>query len=265
MTEQTNPRQELSLRTVDQLRLNEAEEPERYFIAKYQRGYRWSTLQVTQLLSDILEFSERHPGQDEFYCLQPLVLKTSHEGGYEVVDGQQRLTTLLLILRYFNEQLVEKRRIPLFKIEYETRPGLLAFLDDPSENKAELNADFFHLYHATVEIEKWFDKHENKLEDVKSKLRNQTKVIWFQLTDNDNAVEAFTRLNVGKIPLTNDELIRALFLKRENRDQSEDEDLQRQIASEWIKSRKLFSRTIFGISSRIRLVGIKTEFDSFLS
>ena len=40
------------------------------------------------------------------------------------------------------------------------------------------------------------------------------KVIWFQLADNDNPVDAFTRRDVGKIPLTNHELVRALFLKR---------------------------------------------------
>lgn len=233
MTEQTMEKQKLSLLTVDQLRLNEAEEPQRYVIEKYQRGYRWSKLQVRQLLNDILEFSEKHPGPDEFYCLQPLVLRKSAEGGFEVVDGQQRLTTILLILRYLNEQVIEKRRFPVYTIEYRTRPDLLEFLDDPTEEKAEANADYFHLFQAKNVVEEWFDQNEAKLEDVKSKLRNQTKVIWFQLTDNDNPVEAFTRLNVGKIPLTNDELIRALFLKRDGDDQSEAEDLQRQIANEW--------------------------------
>ena len=235
-----NPRattqQDLSLRPVDKLRLNENGESQPYYIANYQRGYRWSPLQVTQLLGDIFEFTERkNPQPDQFYCLQPLVLKVATNGGYEVVDGQQRLTTLLLILRYFNERLTEKYRQRLYTIEYETRPDLLDFLDDPTEEKAEVNADFFHLFQAIKAIEDWFSEKESKVDDIKSALLNRTKVIWFQLADNDNPVEAFTRLNVGKIPLTNDELIRALFLRRESTDQPEAEDLQRQIATEWDK------------------------------
>ena len=234
MNPQATTQQDLSLRPVDELRLNENGESQSYYIANYQRGYRWSPLQVTQLLGDIFEFTERkNPQPDQFYCLQPLVLKVATNGGYEVVDGQQRLTTLLLILRYFNERLTEKYRQRLYTIEYETRPDLLDFLDDPTEEKAEVNADFFHLFQAIKAIEDWFSEKESKVDDIKSALLNRTKVIWFQLADNDNSVEAFTRLNVGKIPLTNDELIRALFLRRESTDQTEAEDLQRQIATEW--------------------------------
>ena len=226
--------QQLTLQTVDDLRLNDDGDPQSFFIANYQRGYRWSPLQVTQLLDDILEFADRRdPQPDEFYCLQPLVLKVSDRGDYEVVDGQQRLTTLLLILRHFNERLTEKYRLPLYMINYETRPDLTDFLNDPTRQKAESNADFFHLYQAVEAIEEWFGDKENRVDDIKSALLNRTKVIWFQLADSDNPVEAFTRLNVGKIPLTNDELIRALFLKRESADETEADDLQRQIANEW--------------------------------
>lgn len=234
MNEQPIFGNELSLRTVDKLRLDDEGYPQSYFIASYQRGYRWSPLQVTQLLDDILEFTERrNPQPDEFYCLQPIVLTVADNGAYEVVDGQQRITTLLLILRHFNERLTEKYRLPLFTIDYETRPDLLEFLEDPTEEKANSNADFFHFLQALRAIEDWFDNYENKVDDIKAALLNKTKVIWFQLSDSDSPVDAFTRLNVGKIPLTNDELIRALFLKRESVDQTEAEDLQRQIANEW--------------------------------
>jgi hypothetical protein len=238
--------QELSLRTVDDLRLTPTGDPQRYFIANYQRGYRWSPLQVTQLLDDILEFTERPNQQpDEFYCLQPLVLTIADNGDYEVVDGQQRLTTILLILRHFNERLTEKYRLPLYLIEYETRPDLLDFLDAPTEEKADDNADFFHLFQAANAVEDWFIGKENKVDDIKSALLNRTKVIWFQLAESDNAVEAFTRLNVGKIPLTNDELIRALFLRRESAEQAEAEDLQRQIANEWDQYEKALQSNDF--------------------
>jgi hypothetical protein len=226
--------QEISLKTINDLRLDANGEPQRFFIAAYQRGYRWSPLQVTQLLDDIREFTKRrNPQPEEFYCLQPLVLKALKEGGYEVVDGQQRLTTLLLVLRHFNERLAEKYQQQLYALAYETRPNLTDFLKKPSKPLAESNVDFFHLGQAIEVIEQWFTENESEVEEIKSALLNKTKVIWFQLADGDNPVDAFTRLNVGKIPLTNDELIRALFLRRSNADESEAQALQLQIAYEW--------------------------------
>ena len=238
--------QEISLKTVNDLRVDANGEPQRFFVAAYQRGYRWSPLQVTQLLDDIREFTKRkNPQPEEFYCLQPLVLKAFKEGGYEVVDGQQRLTTLLLVLRHFNERLAEKYQQKLYALAYETRQNLMDFLKNPSTSLAESNVDFFHLGQAIVVIEQWFTEKESEVEEIKSALLNKTKVIWFQLAEGDNPVDAFTRLNVGKIPLTNDELIRALFLRRSNADESEAQALQIQIAYEWDQLEKALQSPAF--------------------
>jgi hypothetical protein len=238
--------QEISLKTINDLRLDANGDPQRFFIAAYQRGYRWSPLQVTQLLDDIREFTKRrNPQPEEFYCLQPLVLKAIKEGGYEVVDGQQRLTTLLLILRHFNERLAVKYQQQLYALAYETRQNLMDFLKNPSGSLAESNVDFFHLGQAIEVIEQWFTEKESEVEEIKSALLNKTKVIWFQLAEGDNPVDAFTRLNVGKIPLTNDELIRALFLRRSNADESEAQALQLQIAYEWDQLEKALQSPAF--------------------
>jgi hypothetical protein len=225
----------ITLKTVADLRTDpESNSPRRFYISAYQRGYRWSTLQVTQLLEDIREFTQRrNPQPDEFYCLQPLVIKVRPNGDLEVVDGQQRLTTLLLILRHFNERLAERFRQPLFSLAYETRPSLDTFLGAPSQEAANENVDFFHLCQAIQAIEAWFARRESEVETIKANLLNNTKVIWFKLAESDNPVDAFTRLNVGKIPLTNDELIRALFLRRAGPDEKEAESAQLRIAHEW--------------------------------
>src|SRR5438874_8992254 len=113
--------QHISLKTVYELRVNDSDEPICYRIPAYQRGYRWTPTQVTQLLDDIREFTQReNPQPEEFYCLQPLVLRPTGDGAYEVVDGQQRLTTLLLTLRYFNERLSAEYRDKIYTLEYET-------------------------------------------------------------------------------------------------------------------------------------------------
>ena len=238
--------QEISLKSINDLRLDNNNEPQRFFIAAYQRGYRWSPLQVSQLLDDIWEFTKRRdPQPEEFYCLQPLVLKSIQEGGYEVVDGQQRLTTLLLILRHFNERLAEKYQQKLYTLDYETRQNLLEFLDSPSKQLEESNVDFFYLGQAIEVIAQWFSERESDVEEIKTALLNKTKVIWFLLAEVDNPVEAFTRLNIGKISLTNDELIRALFLRRNNAEENEAQALQLQIAYEWDQLEKALQSDAF--------------------
>lgn len=224
--------QHIGLRAVHELRTDEAGQPIRYFIPAYQRGYRWNATQVTQLLDDVHEFTRRkNPQPEEFYCLQPLVLLPRQDGSYEVVDGQQRLTTSLLVLRHFNERAAKKYQQPVFTLEYATRPDLLGFLEDPSEGRAEKNIDFFHIAQAMKVIEVWFGERESEVEAIKDTFLNRVKVIWFELAAGENPVAAFTRLNVGKIPLTNAELIRALFLRSAPGEAAEARRLR--IAYEW--------------------------------
>jgi hypothetical protein len=68
-----------------------------YHVPLYQRGYAWSgDEEVKQLLEDLeLAFAER---PSEFYLLGQAIFCKSEDGSWEVVDGQQRLTTLFLFL-----------------------------------------------------------------------------------------------------------------------------------------------------------------------
>lgn len=224
--------QSIDLKSVYELRVDASDQPIRYRIPHYQRGFRWESRQVEQLLEDIHEFTRReNPQPKDFYCLQPLVLRPTEDGAYEVVDGQQRLTTLLLILRHFNVRLAEKYRQKLYALEYETRPSLSEFLENPTEDRAASNIDFFHIDQAIKTIEVWFEQRDAEVETMKAALQRQAKLIWYELDPAENAVAAFTRLNVGKIPLTNDELIRALFLRRAR--VTGTDSLELKIAYEW--------------------------------
>lgn len=234
----------ITLKSVSELRVDPSDQPIRYRIAAYQRGYRWSPQQVTQLLDDLWEFTQREdPRAEDFYCLQPLVLKPNDDGAYEVVDGQQRLTTLLLVLRHFNDRNTIKYRLKLYTLEYETRADLLSFLEDPSAERAAANIDYFHIARAVRIIEAWFAAREIDVEAIKTVFLKQAKVIWFLLSPGENAVEAFTRLNVGKIPLTNGELIRALFLGRAKGQATDEQRLR--IAYEWDLLEKGLQRNNF--------------------
>ena len=64
-------------------------------VEAYQRGYRWTADEVKRMLEDISEIPNDHK-----YCLQPIVVKKVNDYN-ELIDGQQRLTTLYLLMQKF--------------------------------------------------------------------------------------------------------------------------------------------------------------------
>ena len=194
-----------------------------FFIPAYQRGYRWSKRQVTELLDDIKEFQQQaeNSTKSAFYCLQPIVVK-KRNGSWELVDGQQRLTTIHIILTYLKDilTLLGKTR---YKLSYETREESAEFLQDINEHRGNENIDFFHIVEAKKAVEEWFKAQDGtyQIKFIQTLLNNDdtgknVKVIWYQIDETENVTEVFTRLNMGKIPLVNAELVKALFLKSSN-------------------------------------------------
>lgn len=81
----------------------------------------------------------------------------------------------------------------------------------------------------------WFKKEDLKYRILFLKLLtsykiNSIKVIWYEVDESDNSIEVFRRFNVGKIPLTNAELIKALFLKEND---NVDKSIRYSISKEW--------------------------------
>ncbi|MFV0521290.1 MAG: DUF262 domain-containing protein [Mangrovibacterium sp.] len=188
-----------------------------FFIPRYQRGYRWTEQQVTDLLKDIWDFIESDPTKEEWYCLQPIVVKMKNRQ-WEVIDGQQRLTTIFLVLKNLEESVESERKT--FELEYETRnteksnsKDFLNNVKQKTENEALDNIDYFHIYKAFETIKEWFKK-KAEIQFITPFLE-KTEVIWYE-TNEEDAVQIFTRINMGKIPLTNAELIKALFLNSSN-------------------------------------------------
>jgi hypothetical protein len=200
------------LRSIDEIR------GETFFVPAYQRGYRWTVRQVEELLNDVYQFTtDPNLRPDGFYCLQPVVV-ARHGNEWELVDGQQRLTTIHLILSYFNQRVVEEYRKPQFSLRYETRPESGEFLETREIARRKENIDFAHMTAAFEAIAAWFkaDKRASRVNDIESAFLHKVKVIWYEVGGEAKPMEVFRRLNVGKIPLTNAELVKALFLRARN-------------------------------------------------
>ncbi|MCI5140163.1 MAG: DUF262 domain-containing protein [Candidatus Electrothrix sp. ATG1] len=212
-----------------------------FFIPSYQRGYRWTEKEVTELLNDISTFTPREiEGNDKtWYCLQPIVVKKIHntdKDQYEVIDGQQRLTTIYLILYYLNQRSMEEYRERLFDLEYETRGSSGKFLKELKKNDVrEDNIDFYFISKSYRTICEWFNQDNFDINNFQSTFKFNTKIIWYESNESD-PIAIFTRINIGKIPLTNAELIKALFLNSSNFDKKNQEKIylkQLEISTEW--------------------------------
>ena len=204
-----------------------------FYVHRYQRGYRWTPRQVHELLDDVLSFIDRPSGS--FYCLQPVVV-VKNGTRWDVVDGQQRLTTLSLILTYFNSRMPEDEAWSIFTVDYETRPESREYLKKPVEADRNRYVDFFHIHCAYQAIRDWFVARPTRRGDIESALLNKVKVIWYQLEGGEDPVAMFMRLNVGKIPLTGAELVKGLFLRSGNFENDEFRIRhlkQTRIAREW--------------------------------
>ena len=202
-----------------------------FLIPSFQRGYRWGDKQVRDLLDDMLSFVRAKSSVS--YFLQPIVVRCPHPqtGAWEVLDGQQRLTTMLLVLKnlipYLSPKKAERVKDRLYDITYAARKNLDLDRLDPQND-----IDSYHLHNANKLIKKWmervsedygatFDKFAGALFDSDSDQKVQ--FIWYVVPASDEAIAAdaderveaikiFNRLNKGKIGLTSSELIKALFI-----------------------------------------------------
>ena len=192
----------------------------KFYIPAYQRGYRWERTQVKTLLNDLYQCMEAN-GQEKDYCLQPVVVQKKGELQYDLIDGQQRLTTIYILLRYaqqnFETDYAEQNFETEFSFEYETREKTQAFLENMDPQLAQTNIDFFHIYQAYTTIKDWLEETfpadtDSHLYKLCNYVKEKVKVIWYEVGAEADPIALFTRLNIGKIQLTNAELIRALFL-----------------------------------------------------
>lgn len=209
-----------------------------FFIPAYQRGYRWTERQVEDLLNDIDKFTPEeidNSTDKTWYCLQPVVVKgkevenkisfleglkeivnendqqeaivktkdliKEHEDfqEWEVIDGQQRLTTIFLILTYLssnqfaikfatrNDQFLNEVSSLLDKYKLEEDPNndektnkeISTHYNDFVLNHSTCdNIDNFHLFRAYLIIKKWFDSHHEEKEKFQKTFLKHVKVIF---------------------------------------------------------------------------------------
>ena len=101
--------------------------------------------------------------ENEFYCLQPIVVKKTDDG-WELIDGQQRLTTIYIILKvieelHLNKTIKDAFNKDIFYLDYQVRENFNNILNEKScnyESIKEKNIDFHYICSGYDTIKKWF-------------------------------------------------------------------------------------------------------------
>lgn len=205
---------------------------EKYYIAPYQRGYKWKSTtkydQVPQLLIDIYK---AYIQETEEYYLQYITVKgsTDDKKNIEVLDGQQRLTTLSLLfyvaegvskntsnfsniafgkLKYSRHESSESPEVDIFE-------EVIKHLKDDKLRDNEIETqNMFYLVRAARCIQGFLGKllDTEKLSAFLEYLKEHVKIILNRENDFSSSEDIFANLNDNKVALTNSYLIKGLLL-----------------------------------------------------
>lgn len=280
---------------------------DKFLIAEYQRGYKWGSLEgeaVDKLLDDLYQAfkSSNHNKKNTDYYLQYITLKPGinidNVKILEVIDGQQRLTTLSIlcaIFRLLSENKIEN--VANNKLVYAVRDKFMdEFVYDENitkltnasdwnhfttENKLFDKQDVYYIYQAAKKISAELDKIKDELLSFYDYILNDVKIIVNAVEQNIESEKVFRNLNGNKVPLSQAELIKGLLLTKTAREK-EDEyqkkhfkeimEIRSTIGRQWDEMARwlnnseiksfYFSSSVDGIEAILEIVAVKNGFKS---
>lgn len=192
-----------------------------YNIPEYQRGYKWTAANVIQLLEDLKNFKKSD--NDQFYCLQNITItkqKFNDSEWMNVIDGQQRLTTLFILISYLQRNMKDKIISPSANIlKYSIRKSTDEFLresiltgfiwDNDIDTNTAHTKDQFYIMAVANAIQDWFSRNDLETKTVLDDL----VLIVNEVTSGDEET-VFASLNGGKVDLDGADLVRAILITR---------------------------------------------------
>ncbi len=207
-----------------------------YLIPNYQRPYMWNTEETTKLWEDIIEAFTDNP-KSEYFLGTIVLVKHDNEKRWEIVDGQQRLTTLLLFIRAFcdlnqndNELYTilstknvingESKARLVSEVIHPDSGSLMSILKNTSnlEDK-DKNTRFYKNYKLLLDkIKEWHTEPNSLIEFFLEKI----KILCIECSDQESALTIFQTLNNRGLPLNDTDILKAklygFFSKKEDQD-----------------------------------------------
>lgn len=207
----------------------------KFNVPSLQRTYRWGEKEITLLLNDLYEFyNANKDSPNAFYPLQPLILKKNKNYDcYDILDGQQRLTTIKLIGAYLKSKDHNLNACNI-DISYESRSNVEEIFleidknsDDNLSDKYKDKMELYYISKAFACIKNWFEPFQEngkkKSDNEEAKRKDSIyKVLFgdgskscfyvYELEDDADEKKIFQNINQGRISLSSSELIKPLFL-----------------------------------------------------
>lgn len=209
-----------------------------FVVPSYQRGYKWNRKDIFKLLEDLRNFEKSNSERpNSFYCIQNItIVPLKDDSGWNVVDGQQRLTTIYILLSYLCKFYTDSK-LDFFSnsnpkcLKYDVRGTTGKFLvesvftgkvwdseivPDSAESK-----DKWYILDVAKGIKDWFDTKGNslKVETVTDKLKLIVNNIKSPTVSEE---EIFAGLNGGKVDLDGADLVRAVLITRSAKEKYND-------------------------------------------
>ena len=214
-----------SVRTVFSEAINNGKH---FIVPSYQRGYKWNRENVFKLLDDLKSFEKSNrDNPNSFYCIQNItIVPLADKSGWNVVDGQQRLTTIFILLSYLRKYYSDTNLAFFSKpdcLKYNVREETGKFLKDSIftgivwdskiiPDTAKLK-DQWYILDVAKGIKDWFDIDSNSLH-MKTVTDRLKLIVNNMESPTVSEEEIFAGLNGGKVDLDGADLVRAVLITR---------------------------------------------------
>ena len=206
-----------------------------YIIPIYQRNYAWGDDEISSLLQDIKNACEQNKEQDKNYYIGSLVVYRRENGDFEVIDGQQRLTTLTLIMHYLG-------KLSFRNVSFEHR-------DESEQALSNLNSEKLpsNFSQALKTIKKVIDEWGNNKDEIVKFLLDKVEIIRTEVPEGTDLNHYFEIMNTRGEQLEKHEVLKARLMKKLSG------DIEKSLfAKIWDACSDMSRYAVMGFDSKIR-------------
>lgn len=178
---------------------------DKYIIPIYQRNYAWDIEEVNQLLDDI----KKHDGDN--YYLGALTVKKRADNVFEVIDGQQRLTTLFLILSVLNHPF----KLNLSFEHRQNSSDELNIIKKQGELNGDSQSQIVKVYNYLIKNkDSLFIIKDGNADDYWQTIWKNVQIMQVELSNNADLNQYFERMNNRGEQLEQHEVIKAKLMSK---------------------------------------------------
>nr|WP_311461389.1 DUF262 domain-containing HNH endonuclease family protein [uncultured Aggregatibacter sp.] len=173
-----------------------------YIIPIYQRNYAWGDDEISSLLQDIKNACEKTKEQDKNYYIGSLIVYRRENGDFEVIDGQQRLTTLTLIMHHLG-------KLSFRNVSFEHRDESERALSNLNSEKLPSNFS-----QALKTIKKVINEWGNNKDEIVKFLLDKVEIIRTEVPEGTDLNHYFEIMNTRGEQLEKHEILKARLMEK---------------------------------------------------